>query len=61
MCQHDVLRDLAIHMSSFESVNNRRRLVMARREKGLPKEWERNIDQQFLARIVSIHTGKKNT
>ncbi|KAL7616870.1 hypothetical protein Lser_V15G00748 [Lactuca serriola] len=58
VCQHDVLRDLAIHMSSFESVNNRRRLVMARREKGLPKEWERNIDQQFLARIVSIHTGE---
>ena len=55
--QHDVLRDLAIHISSHENVNHRTRLLMARREKGVPKEWERNIDQPFLARIVSIHTG----
>nr|XP_043635720.1 probable disease resistance protein At4g33300 [Erigeron canadensis] len=56
--QHDVLRDLAIHMSSVGSVNKRKRLVMARRENGVPKEWERNADQPFLARIVSIHTGE---
>ncbi|KAI3684774.1 hypothetical protein L6452_34000 [Arctium lappa] len=56
--QHDVLRDLAIHMSSLESVNQRRWLVMPRREDGIPKEWERNLDQPFHARIVSIHTGE---
>lgn len=56
--QHDVLRDLAIHMSSFESVNQRRVLVMPRREDGVPKEWERNIDQPFHAQIVSVHTGE---
>ncbi|KVH98342.1 probable disease resistance protein At4g33300 [Cynara cardunculus var. scolymus] len=56
--QHDVLRDLAIHMSSLESVNQRRWLVMPRRENGVPKEWERNIDQPFHAQIVSVHTGE---
>ncbi|GJY89731.1 probable disease resistance protein [Tanacetum coccineum] len=55
--QHDVLRDLAIHMSHSGGLNQRKRLVMARREDGLPREWERNADQPFLARIVSIHTG----
>lgn len=55
--QHDVLRDLAIHMSSLESVNQRKRMVMARREDGVPKEWERNAEKPFLARIVSVHTG----
>ncbi|KAI3737064.1 hypothetical protein L2E82_27059 [Cichorium intybus] len=58
VCQHDVLRDLAIHISSVESVNQRSRLVMARRENGLPKEWKRNVDQPFLAKIVSIYTGE---
>ncbi|KAI7752893.1 hypothetical protein M8C21_000052 [Ambrosia artemisiifolia] len=56
--QHDVLRDLAIHMSSLGSVNQRKRLVMARRENGVPKEWERDTEKPFLARIVSVHTGE---
>ncbi|XP_076937951.1 putative disease resistance protein At4g33300 [Bidens hawaiensis] len=56
--QHDVLRDLAIRMSVLESVNNRVRLVMARRENGVPKEWERDAENPFLARIVSVHTGE---
>ncbi|KAJ9560000.1 hypothetical protein OSB04_005160 [Centaurea solstitialis] len=56
--QHDVLRDLAIHMCSLENVNQRRLLVMPRRENGVPKEWERNSDQPFLAQIVSVHTGE---
>lgn len=55
--QHDVLRDLAIHLSNGESINRRKRLLMPRRETGLPKEWERNMDQPFNAQIVSIHTG----
>lgn len=56
--QHDVLRDLAIHLSNGKSINWRKRLLMPRRETGLPKEWERNMDQPFNAQIVSIHTGE---
>ncbi|XP_078177704.1 putative disease resistance protein At4g33300 [Carex rostrata] len=56
--QHDVLRDLAIHIGNREPVNNRRRLVMPRREDALPREWERNKHQKFDAQTVSIHTGE---
>ncbi|KAK9108738.1 hypothetical protein Sjap_016798 [Stephania japonica] len=55
--QHDVLRDLALSLSNDGSVNQRRRLVMPRREEALPKEWKRNMDQPFHAQIVSIYTG----
>lgn len=57
MTQHDVLRDLAVYLSNRESVNQRRRLVMPKRENSVPKEWFRNRDQPFEAQIVSIHTG----
>ncbi|EEC69584.1 hypothetical protein OsI_38915 [Oryza sativa Indica Group] len=56
--QHDVLRDLALHMSGRDALNNRRRLVMPRREESLPKDWQRNKDTPFEAQIVSIHTGE---
>ncbi|CAK7347608.1 unnamed protein product [Dovyalis caffra] len=56
--QHDVLRDLAIHLSTRGDINERKRLLMPRREAQLPKEWERNVDQPFKAQIVSIHTGE---
>ncbi|KAL0288377.1 UNVERIFIED_CONTAM: putative disease resistance protein [Sesamum angustifolium] len=56
--QHDVLRDLAIHLSNVGSVNQRRRLLMPRREAGLPKDWERHADEPFNARVISIHTGE---
>ncbi|KAL2249641.1 probable disease resistance protein At4g33300 [Sesamum indicum] len=56
--QHDVLRDLAIHLSNVGSVNQRRRLLMPRREAGLPKDWERHVDEPFSARVISIHTGE---
>ncbi|XP_074302484.1 putative disease resistance protein At4g33300 [Silene latifolia] len=56
--QHDVLRDLAIHLSSSGNINQRRRLLMPSREKELPREWERNADQPFNAQIVSIHTDE---
>ncbi|XP_027094077.2 probable disease resistance protein At4g33300 [Coffea arabica] len=56
--QHDVLRDLAIYLSSREDINRRRRLLMPRREEGLPKEWERNLDEPFNAQIVSVYTGR---
>jgi hypothetical protein len=55
--QHDVLRDLALHMSGRNSLNKRERLVMPRREESLPRDWQRNKDIPFEAQIVSIHTG----
>ncbi|KAK9270660.1 hypothetical protein L1049_026242 [Liquidambar formosana] len=55
--QHDVLRDLALHLSNCGNINDRKRLLMPRREMGLPKEWERHADQPFKSEIVSIHTG----
>ncbi|XP_031122316.1 probable disease resistance protein At4g33300 [Ipomoea triloba] len=56
--QHDVLRDLAIHMSGLEDINQRRRLLMPKRERELPKEWERKADQPFNARVISVHTDE---
>ncbi|KAG8377655.1 hypothetical protein BUALT_Bualt08G0055500 [Buddleja alternifolia] len=56
--QHDVLRDLAIHLSNVGGINQRKRLLMPKRETGLPKEWERNVDEAFNARVISIHTGE---
>ncbi|PWZ57391.1 putative disease resistance protein [Zea mays] len=56
--QHDVLRDLALHMSGRDPLNKRRRLVMPRREETLPRDWQRNKDAPFEAQIVSIHTGE---
>jgi hypothetical protein len=44
-------------MSGRDSLNKRKRLVMPRREEALPREWLRNKDTPFEARIVSIHTG----
>nr|DAD46839.1 TPA_asm: hypothetical protein HUJ06_016776 [Nelumbo nucifera] len=52
--QHDVLRDLSLHLSNYNSLNERKRLLMPRREEGLPKEWKRNRDKPFEAQIVSI-------
>ncbi|XP_057719313.1 probable disease resistance protein At4g33300 [Arachis stenosperma] len=57
--QHDILRDLALNMSNCDSICERRRLVMPKREaSGLPKEWLRYKDKPFEAQIVSIHTGE---
>ncbi|EOA39703.1 hypothetical protein CARUB_v10008348mg [Capsella rubella] len=56
--QHDVLRDLALHLSSNRvEVNRRERLLMPKTEPVLPREWERNKDEPFDAKIVSLHTG----
>ncbi|XP_044511660.1 probable disease resistance protein At4g33300 [Mangifera indica] len=56
--QHDVLRDLALHLNNRDKINDRKRLLMPRRDGGLPKEWECNVDKPFNAQIVSIHTGE---
>ncbi|XP_009407671.2 putative disease resistance protein At5g47280 [Musa acuminata AAA Group] len=56
--QHDVLRDLALHVNNCEPLTSRRRLIMPRRENELPREWERNKDEPFEAQIVSINSGE---
>ncbi|XP_068654719.1 probable disease resistance protein At4g33300 [Aristolochia californica] len=56
--QHDILRDLALHINNRGSLSQRKRLIMPKRESGLPKDWLRNKDQPFTAQIVSIHTGE---
>ncbi|MBA0849724.1 hypothetical protein Goshw_019982 [Gossypium schwendimanii] len=56
--QHDVLRDLALHLSNKGEVNERKRLLMPRRDTELPRDWEKNADQPFNAQIVSVHTGE---
>ncbi|KAK7310481.1 hypothetical protein RJT34_08034 [Clitoria ternatea] len=57
--QHDILRDLALNLNN-QSIHERRRLVMAKREENglLPKEWSRNRNRPFEAQIVSINTGE---
>ncbi|CAN4092766.1 unnamed protein product [Withania somnifera] len=44
--QHYVLRDLAIHMSNRDDVTQ------------LPKEWKRNVDEPFHARVISVLTDQ---
>ncbi|KAH1212118.1 putative disease resistance protein [Glycine max] len=56
--QHDVLRDLALNFRNRESIDERRLLVMPKRENGMPKEWLRYRHKPFEAQIVSIHTGE---
>ncbi|XP_020238244.1 probable disease resistance protein At4g33300 [Cajanus cajan] len=56
--QHDVLRDLALNLSNRASTNERRRLVMPKRENGIPREWLRFKHRPLEAQIVSIHTGE---
>ncbi|WJX15855.1 DNA-binding transcription factor adr1 [Trifolium repens] len=58
--QHDILRDVALNLNNHGSVNQRRRLVMPKRDDDgqLPREWLRYEDQPFEARIVSIQTGE---
>ncbi|GLT92220.1 hypothetical protein SLE2022_100680 [Rubroshorea leprosula] len=55
--QHDVLRDLALHLSNRGNINEQKRLIMPRGDSGVPREWERNSDKPFNAQIVSMHAG----
>ncbi|KFK24914.1 hypothetical protein AALP_AA8G041300, partial [Arabis alpina] len=59
--QHDVLRDLALHLSNRGKVHRRERLFMPKRESVPPREWERYNDEPYNARVVSIHTEEMST
>jgi len=55
--QHDVMRDLALHLASRDRIVQRKRLFMPKKEDSLPGKWEVLKDQAFDAQVVSIHTG----
>ncbi|KFK23237.1 hypothetical protein AALP_AAs45051U000100, partial [Arabis alpina] len=54
--QHNILRDLALHLSNRGKVHRRERLFMPKKELVPPREWERYSDEPYNARVVSIHT-----
>lgn len=58
--QHGVMRDLALYLGYQESSIRRTRLIMPRKENNLPGKWELLKNEEFSARIVSIHTGPMN-
>ena len=55
--QHDMLRELAIHLSSQEAIELRKRLITEITGKGHPKDWVGMLKQPLTARLVSISTG----
>eukprot|EP01018_Ginkgo_biloba_P004423 Gb_29643 [translate_table: standard] len=55
--QHDVIRDLALHLASQDSVIHRKTLFMPQKEDGLPMKWQALKNHASKAQIVSIHTG----
>lgn len=55
--QHDVMRNLAVHVANKESIDNRQRLFMPRKEDNIPKEWLTLTNQVSGAQFLSIHTG----
>jgi len=56
--QHDVMRDLALRLASKDSIVNRKRLFMPRKEGNVPADWKTTlINQSSGAQFLSIHTG----
>ncbi|XP_075636183.1 putative disease resistance protein At5g66900 [Castanea sativa] len=56
--QHDVLRDLAIHLSNQEPVLQRKRLIVDISGNKLPKWWTEQKQQLINARLLSISTDE---
>ncbi|XP_059064366.1 probable disease resistance protein At4g33300 [Cryptomeria japonica] len=62
--QHDVMRDLSLYLGCKDNIEHRKRLLMPRREHGIPEKWKLYSNIAFNAQVVSIHTGrlfKKNS
>jgi len=56
--QHDVMRDLALHLASQDGIISPKRLFMPSKEDKIPTEWLNTLkDQSSRAQFVSIHTG----
>ncbi|XP_057975738.1 probable disease resistance protein At5g66900 isoform X2 [Malania oleifera] len=56
--QHDLLRELAIHLSSQEPIELRKRLIMDLSGNNLPKWWKEQKQQPISARLLSISTDE---
>ncbi|XP_059456169.1 probable disease resistance protein At5g66900 [Corylus avellana] len=54
--QHDLLRELAIHQSSLEAIEQRKRLIMDISGNNLPKWWTEQRQQPINAQLLSIST-----
>ncbi|XP_059456168.1 probable disease resistance protein At5g66900 [Corylus avellana] len=54
--QHDLLRELAIHQSSLEPIEQRKRLIMDISGNNLPKWWTEQRQQPINAQLLSIST-----
>ncbi|XP_059456167.1 probable disease resistance protein At5g66900 [Corylus avellana] len=57
--QHDLLRELAIHQSSQEPIEQRKRLIVDISENKLPKWWKESRQQPISAQLLSISTDDK--
>ncbi|KAK4584481.1 hypothetical protein RGQ29_022278 [Quercus rubra] len=56
--QHDILRELAMHQSSRESIGQRSRLIINISGNNLPKWWTEQKQQLISARLLSISTDE---
>ncbi|KVI08617.1 Disease resistance protein [Cynara cardunculus var. scolymus] len=56
--QHDLLRELAVHLSSQEPIAQRNRLFMKIHKNNFPTWWIEQIRQPINARILSISTDE---
>ncbi|GMY10724.1 probable disease resistance protein At5g66900 [Fagus crenata] len=56
--QHDLLRDLAIHLSSQEPIGQRQRLFVDINGNNLPEWWTKQKQQLINARLLSISTDE---
>ncbi|XP_059065178.1 probable disease resistance protein At4g33300 [Cryptomeria japonica] len=55
--QHDIIRDLSLYLGCKDNVEDRKRLLMPRREHDILEKWKLYSNIAFNAQVVSIHTG----
>ncbi|KAB1199706.1 hypothetical protein CJ030_MR0G015476 [Morella rubra] len=56
--QHDLLRELAIHESSQETIDQRKKLIVEVSANNLPKWWKAPKQQPISAHLLSISTDE---
>ncbi|KAK1433030.1 hypothetical protein QVD17_09934 [Tagetes erecta] len=56
--QHDLLRELAIHLSSQEPIPLRKRMLIEIHANNIPTWWTEQTQQPFSARLLSVTTDE---
>ncbi|XP_071710777.1 probable disease resistance protein At5g66910 [Rutidosis leptorrhynchoides] len=56
--QHDLLRELAIHMSSQDPIDQRNRMLIEINGNNVPAWWIQQLQQPIVARLLSITTDE---